>query len=159
MATQTDVASIPLVMLAAQPLLLACVHGFSPCGAAARGTASEQHVQPGMGRNLRPYLSGVKRGGMLALALPVLVALFAWHSAVLGLRVAVLHFCTGGAFVALIMEVLFLRYRRIPFVGGYVPSTDLKSRGAVYAAAGVLVCETFAHGLSTINPGVPRPTS
>ena len=158
-ATQTDVASIPLVMLAAQPLLLACVlTGFRHAVQLPAELRASSTFSLAWGGNLRPYLSGVKRGGMLALALPVLVALFAWHSAVLGLRVAVLHFCTGGAFVALIMEVLFLRYRRIPFVGEDTCRARISSRAA--RCTPLLAC-WFArpsHGLND-RPWCPPPTS
>jgi hypothetical protein len=144
-ATQTDIASIPLVMLAAQPLLLACVlTAFRHAAQLPAELRASSTFSLAWSGERRPYLSGVKRAGVVALVVPVLAALFVWHSAVLGVRVAVLHFGTGLVSAALMMEVLFVRYRRLPFVSGYVPSSDLKSRGPAYVGALLLVCYALA---------------
>jgi hypothetical protein len=135
----TDIASVPLSILAAQPLVLACLlTGFRravqlPADLRASGTFSLA-----WSGDRRPYISGVKRAGLVAIAAPTLVALSVWHSAVLGVRVAVLHFGTGVAFSTLLVELLFLGYPRLPLVSAYVPSADLKSRGPAYVAAVLL---------------------
>ena len=97
--------------------------------------------------DLRPYISGVKRAGWIAIVLPVLAGLFVWHSVVLGPRVALLHFTTGVVFSMLMIELLFARYRRLPLVSGYVPSSDLKSRGPAYVGLILLV----SYGLAWIE--------
>jgi hypothetical protein len=83
--------------------------------------------------NLTPYISGVKLAGWIALVLPTLGGLFVWHATVLGTRLAALHLGVGLVVSALLMETLFLRYRLVPFASGYVPSGELRSRGAVPA--------------------------
>jgi hypothetical protein len=42
------------------------------------------------------------------------------------------------------METLFVRYRRLPLVSGYVLSAELKSRGVAYVAALLFVSFTLA---------------
>jgi hypothetical protein len=136
LGARTDIASVPLTILAAQPLLLACVlTGFRravqlPAELRASGTFSLA-----WSGERRPYISGVKRAGLIALAVPTLAGLFMWHSSVLGVRIAVLHIGTGAAFSMLLTELLFLGYQRLPLVSSYVPSSDLKSRAPAYIAA------------------------
>ncbi len=139
----TDVASIPLAVLAAQSLLLASVlTGFRhavriPAELRASTTFSLAWVG-----NLAPYVSGVKLAGWMALVLPALAGLFIWHAIVLGTRLAAHHLGVGLVESALLMETLFVRYRLVPFASGYVPSGELRSRGVVSAAA--LLCVSFA---------------
>jgi hypothetical protein len=145
LAIHSDIESMPLAILAAQPLVLTSVlTGFRhavqmPAELRAGGTFSLA-----WSGQLQPYISGVKRAGRIAIALPILTGLFLWHSAVLGVRVAALHFGTGVAFSMLMMEVLFVRYRRVPLVSGYVPSADLKSRGPAYVGAVLVVSYVLA---------------
>jgi hypothetical protein len=142
---QTDIASMPLAILAAQPLLLACVlTGFRRAVQLPAELRASPTFSLAWSGERRPYISGVKRAGLVALALPTLAGLFAWHSAVLGVRMAVLHFGTGAAFSMLLIELLFLGYERLPLVSGYVPSSDLKSRGPAYIAAVFLASYVLA---------------
>jgi hypothetical protein len=140
-----DVASVPLSLLAAQPLVLACLlTGFRravqlPAELRASGTFSLA-----WSGDRRPYISGVKRAGLVTIAAPTLVVLSVWHSAVLGVRIAVLHVGTGVAFSILLIELLFLGYPRLPLVSAYVPTADLKSRGPGYVAAVLLASYLLA---------------
>jgi hypothetical protein len=82
-----------------------------------------------------PFISGVKRAGWIAVVVPALLGLSIWHTAILGPRLAALHFGVGISLSALVMETMFLRDRRLPFVNGYAPSVDVKLRvvGSVVA--------------------------
>jgi hypothetical protein len=141
----TDIASVPLAILAAQSLVLASVlTGFRHAVQLPAELGSSTTFSLTWNGHLRPYLSGVKRAGWIAIALPVLAALFVWHSAVLGIRVALLHLGTGVVISMLMIEVLFARYRRVPLVSGYVPSSDLKSRGPAYVGVVLLVSYALA---------------
>ena len=139
----SDVASVPLAILAGQSLLLASVlTGFRhavriPAQLRASTTFSLAWVG-----NLAPYVSGVKLAGWMAFVLPTLAGLFIWHAIVLGTRLATLHLGVGLVESALLMETLFVRYRLVPFASGYVPNGELRSRGVVSAAA--LLCVSFA---------------
>ena len=66
---------------------------------------------------------------------PTLLALAIVDTAILGVHVALLHVGAGLCLSALLMETLFLRYRRVPFVSGYVPSVDVKLIGVVFLAS------------------------
>jgi hypothetical protein len=128
-----DVATIPVTILAAQALLITSVlTGFRH----AVQVPSELRASRTFGLvwtgDARSYVSGVKRAGFIGLALPVLIILSLWHGAWLPLRVAVLHFGVGAAYSIFLLEVLFLRYRRVPFVSAYQPGVELKSHGVVY---------------------------
>jgi hypothetical protein len=80
----------------------------------------------------------------LALVLPTLGCLFIWHVAVLGVRLATLHLGVGLALAALLMELFFLHYRRLPFASGFVSSGELRSRGALSLLALLLASFTLA---------------
>ncbi|HUK36267.1 MAG TPA: hypothetical protein VLV86_20265 [Vicinamibacterales bacterium] len=90
--------------------------------------------------DLSPFVSGVKRAGWVAIVIPALVALFVWHTALIGVSVAILQLCLGVAFSLFMMELLFIRHSRLPLVSGYVPSADAKSRGLTYVGGVLLLC-------------------
>jgi hypothetical protein len=139
----SDVASLPVALLAGQWLLLASLlSGFRHAvriPAELRASTTFSLVWTG---NLTPYISGVKRAGWIALVLPTLGGLFIWHAIVLGASLAALRLGIGLVVSAFLMETLFLRYRRLPFVSAYVPGAELKSRGIAYVAA--LLSVSFA---------------
>src|SRR5204863_508643 len=70
-------------------------------------------------------------------------------------RLARLAMVALAAVATLMMELLFVGYRRLPLASGYVPSVDLKSRGPAYVA-GVL-CLSF--GLAWIERSVLESVS
>jgi hypothetical protein len=141
----SDVASVPLALLAGQSLLLASVlSGFRHAVRIPAELRASTTFSLAWAGNLTPYISGVKRAGWIALVLPTLGGLFIWHTTVLGARFAALHLGVGVALSALLMETLFLRYRRLPFASGYVPSAELKSRGVASAAVLLFVSFTLA---------------
>jgi hypothetical protein len=133
MTTHSDVATIPLTILAAQALLITSVlTGFRHAVQVPSEPRASRTFSLVWTGDARSYVSGVKRAGFIGVALPVLIVLFVWHEALLPLRVAVLHLGVGAAYSIFLIEVLFLRYRRVPFVSGYQPSLEMKSHGVVY---------------------------
>jgi hypothetical protein len=94
----------------------------------------------------RPYLAGVKRAGLLALVVPTLILLFAWHAMVLAPGLALEHLASGAAAAVLMNEVLFLGYQKLPFASGYVRTEDLKSLVPLYVVA-VLIASLALAGL------------
>jgi hypothetical protein len=134
-----DVSTIPLSMLALQTLLIAVVlTGFRHVVRVPAEVRANWTFHLAWSGDERPYLAGVKRAGFLALIAPTLVLLFVWHLFVLGPRLALAHFATGVCVAVLLIEVLFLTYRKLPFASGYVQSEDLKSIGPLYMV-GVLI--------------------
>jgi hypothetical protein len=141
----SDVASLPLATLAGQWLLLGSVlGGFRHAVRIPAELRASTTFGLAWAGNLTPYISGVKRAGWIALVLPTLGGLFIWHSIVFGARLAALHLGVGLVVSALLMETLFLRYRRLPFASSYVPSGELKSRGPAYVAALLFLSFTLA---------------
>ena len=114
-------------LFASQPLLLACLlSGFR------RATRIPAEIRAGSTFSLAlvsdaaPYVAGVKRAGWLAVVLPTLVVLGFWDVAILGPRVALWHLGAGLFLSAFLMEALFARYRRVPFVSSYMSGVDVK---------------------------------
>ena len=132
---ETNIASIPLSILAAQSLLIvSVVTGFRRAAQVPADLRASSTFSLAWAGHTQPYVAGVKRAALAALVLPMLAVLFFWHAALLGVRVAVLHFGLGVALSILLIETLFLCYRRMPFVSVYVPDSELKSRGVAYIA-------------------------
>jgi hypothetical protein len=139
----SDVVSVPLVLLAGQWLLLGSVlGGFRHAVRIPAELRASTTFSLAWAGNLTQYISGVKRAGWIALVLPTLAGLCVWHGSVLGVRLAALHLGIGVAVATLLMEALFVRYQRVPFVSGYVPSGELKSRVPMFVTA--LLCLSFA---------------
>jgi hypothetical protein len=140
-----DVASLPVALLAGQSLLLASVlSGFRHAVRIPAELRASTTFSLAWAGNMPPYISGVKRAGWIALVLPTLGGLFIWHAIILGAGLAALHLGVGLVVSALLMETLFVRYPHVPFVSGYVPSGELKSRAVAYVAALLFLSFTLA---------------
>ncbi len=141
----SDIASVPLALLAGQSLLLGCVlGGFRHAVRIPAELRASTTFSLAWAGNRPLYISGVKRAGWIALVLPLLGGLFVWHATVLGVRLAVLHLGVGLVVSALLMETLFVRYRLVPFASGYVPGGELRARGVACAALFLLVSFVLA---------------
>jgi hypothetical protein len=145
LATRSDIASVPLAVLAGQSLLLACVlSGFRHAVRVPAELQASTTFSLAWAGNLTPYMCGVKLAGWLALVLPTLGGLFVWHATVLGTRLAALHLGVGLVVSALLMETLFMGYRLVPFASSYLPSGELRSRGVTSAGVVLFVSFTLA---------------
>lgn len=134
-----DVASMPLALLAVQTVLvtvlLAGVRHAVRVPAELRANWTFHLSWAG---DERPYLVGVKRAALVGLGLPTLLALFPLYALVLGARLAFVHFVCGLLVALVLLEVLWLGFRKLPFASSYVPSGNLKSLGPIYALAFLL---------------------
>jgi hypothetical protein len=145
LTAHTDAAVVPVAILAAQSLLITSVlTGFRHAVQVPSDLRGSKTFSLAWTGDARSYLSGVKRAAFMGLALPVLTILALWHAAVLPVRVAVLHFGVGAAYSIFLIEVLFLRYRRVPFVSAYEPSVEIKSHGALYVLVMLLLSFALA---------------
>lgn len=141
----SDVASIPVALLAGQSLLLASVlGGFRHVVRIPSDLRASTTFSLAWAGNLTPYMAGVKAAGWIALVVPTLGGLFVWHATVLGMRLAALHLGVGLLVSALLMELHAVRYRRVPFVTGFVPSGELRPGGVMSAVAVVLLSFALA---------------
>jgi len=133
LTVHADVATVPPTILAVQWLLLASVlTGFRQATQVPSDLRASRTFSLAWTGDTGSYLSGVKRAAFVGLVLPILLILFAWHATVLGPAIAALHFAVGAVFSVLLIEVLFLRYHRLPFVSAYEPTVELKSHGVLY---------------------------
>jgi hypothetical protein len=145
MMVQADVATIPVTILAAQALLITSVlTGFRHAVQVPSELRASRTFSLVWTGDARSYVSGVKRAAFIGLALPVLMLLSLWHGALLPVRVAVLHFGVGAAYSIFLIEALFLRYRRVPFVSAYQPGVEIKSHGVLYIVVMLLVSFALA---------------
>jgi hypothetical protein len=145
MMIHTDVATIPVTILAAQALLITSVlTGFRHAVQVPSELRASRTFSLVWTDDARSYVSGVKRAGFIGVALPALVILSLWQAALLPLRVAVLHVGVGAAYSIFLIEVLFLRYRRVPFVSAYQPGVEMKSHGVVYIVVMLLLSFALA---------------
>jgi len=121
--------TIPIAVLMAQPLLLGIVmNGFrraTRLPSELRGSSTFTLAWSG---GASAFVSGVKRAGWIAVVAPALFGLAIWHTAILGPRLAALHFGVGFATSAVLMEIIFLRCREVPFVTAAPPTVDVKLR-------------------------------
>ena len=132
-------------LLTIQPLFLAAVlAGFwhaTRVPAAARPHAPLLLSWPARDRRFR---HGAMRAGLVAVALPCLVVLSPLYVAALGWPAAVAHAAFGGVVAAAILEVLFFRTSRAPFVSSYVPSRNVLGLLPLHAAAVLIVSLVLA---------------
>lgn len=129
-------STIPLSILALQTLLVGVVlTGFRHVVRVPAELRANWTFHLAWSGDERPYLTGVKRAALLTLVAPTLLLLSIWHLFVLGLRVALGHLTSGVCVALLILELLFVTYRRLPFASSYTRDEDLKSVGPLYVAA------------------------
>ncbi len=67
------------------------------------------------------YFSGLKKGIFFFLLLPLFVLLFLFYSFLWGWQLAFYHCLFGMILSLLLMEILFINYRKIPFACSYLP--------------------------------------
>src|SRR5262249_17669573 len=140
-----DPASMPLSMLALQLLLVGVVlTGFRHAVRVPAETGANWTFHLAWAGDETPYLTGVKRAALVTLVAPTVLLLLAMDVFVLGARLAVVHAAFGGVEALLLVEILFLRYRKLPFASSYVRSEDLKSVGPLYVVALSTTAATFA---------------
>jgi hypothetical protein len=136
---------IPVAILAAQPLLLGSVmHGFRRATRLPSDVRASSTVALAWPAGAAPFISGVKRAGWIAVVAPALVGLAIWHTAILGPRVAALHFGVGLVVSAVLMEMMFLRCRAVPFVSADAPTVDVKLRVTGFLVALVSLSSVLA---------------
>jgi hypothetical protein len=152
----SNVRSIPLALLATQPLLISTVViGFRHATRMPAERRASRTFHLALTGQAAPYRSGVKRAGWLMVVGPTLLALTVWDTAILGPRVALLHLGIGLFLSALLIETVFVRDRRVPLASGYVPSGDMKVTGLAYLMSVVLGAFALAwvqrHALETVT--------
>jgi hypothetical protein len=92
----------------------------------------------------RPYVLGVKRAVLCAIVIPALFFLFIWHAMMIGVALAVEHLAVGAALAVLLLQLLFVGYRKLPFATTYVRTEDLKLVVPVFAVGTLIAGAAIA---------------
>ena len=152
--------SVPLTagILAVQPILLtALLIGFRHAVRIPAELAANWAVQVAWTGDTRPHVAGAKAAGaLLFVVLPVL-ALIPLYTLVFSFNDAVTIALGGLAGGAVILESVFLSFRKMPFACGYLPA-NLKTIVPIAFAAFVFFTYQFSHiQLAAMRSGVaPR---
>jgi hypothetical protein len=131
-----DVAAIPPGILALQTTFVSVlIVGFRHAVRVPAELGANWIFQLTTSRDERPFLTGVKRAAVVALALPTLLAWLPLHLWLLGARAALAHFAFGLLLALLLLDALLLGFRRLPFTFGYTPNGNLRFLGPLYILA------------------------
>jgi hypothetical protein len=96
----------------------------------------------------RECLSGVRKAVMVFAVLPLFAALAPCYLALWGWQTAALHICFGVTLSLILMELLLLNLRKIPFTCSYVPGkAHLNTRWYFY----LLAFTTYAYTMARLE--------
>lgn len=139
--------SVPLTagILAVQPvLLLALLIGFRHAVRIPAELAANWAVQVAWTGDTRPHVAGAKAAGALLFVLIPVLALVPLYAAVFSVDEAVPIALGGIAGGAVILEAIFMSFRKMPFSCGYLPA-NLKTMLPITFAAFVFFTYQFSH--------------
>ena len=134
-----DLASVPGYVFSTQTMALAVLlAGFRhvtrlPADISANRLFRLAWVADG-GR----FLAGVRRGALVAIVLPAIVALLPPYLYLLGTRLALMHALSGFLLGAAAISLMLLRTNQLPFVASYAPARDLNTVGPVILIGGLI---------------------
>jgi hypothetical protein len=115
-------------VLAIQPMvILVLFAGFRHAARVPAQLRANWAFQLSWSGEARPYMAGVKRAALLAVACPALLMLFPIHVALLGSGSAVLHLLCGLFIAIASLDVVMLGFRTLPFASSYVGGGNLKA--------------------------------
>ena len=127
---------IPLAVFVPQTvLIITSAVGFRHAVRVPADPRANWHFIMSWSGDERPYLSGVKRAALVRLTLPILLALLPVHVVLLGPAVALAHFACGLLIGILLLELLLLDLRRLPFVSSFTPAENLWGWAVIYLLA------------------------
>ena len=93
----------------------------------------------------RECLSGVRKAVMVFAILPLFAALAPFYLVLWGWQTAALHTCYGMTLSLILMELLLLKLRKIPFTCSYVPGkARLNTRWVFYLMAFTTYADTMS---------------
>jgi hypothetical protein len=93
----------------------------------------------------RGYLAGVKGAGFVVFVTVPSLLLLPLHLMLFGFITALVHTLHGMLFAAAILDVVFLRYRKMPFACSYVPIENPKVLWPAAVASFLLAAYGFAY--------------
>jgi hypothetical protein len=121
-----EIQSTPVGVLGIAILfLLVVVAGVAYAVAVPAELAANWTIQMAWLGDERRYLAGVKRAGLLLVAV-LLVLSLPLHVALLGIAVAIVHSLLGFLLAVAALDALLLPYQKLPFACSYVPLQNPK---------------------------------
>jgi len=130
-----DLRLVPIPLVAFVPqtvLIVATAIGFRHAVRVPADPRANWHFVLSWSGDERPYVSGVKRAALVRLTLPVLLVLLPVEVVLLGPAVALAHFACGLLIGLLLLELLLLDLRRLPFVSSFAPAENLWGWAGIY---------------------------
>lgn len=123
----------PLALFAPQTVLvITSIVGFRHAARVPADPRANWHFILSWSGDERPYLSGVKRAALARLTLPILFILLPVHVLLLGPGIALAHFACGLLIALLLLELLLMNVRRLPFVSSLTPAENLWGWAVIY---------------------------
>jgi hypothetical protein len=142
-----DGGSIPVTagVLAVQPVLIAALLvGFRHAVRVPAELAANWTVQLAWNGDTRPHVAGAKGAGALLFVVAPVLALAPFYALAFDPASAVAIALCGVSAGAVVLEAIFMGYRKVPFACGYLPG-DLKTLLPIAFAAFVFFTYQLAH--------------
>lgn len=92
----------------------------------------------------RRYVSGVKRAALVGIGLPAIAVMCPVYLFALGPQLALLHFVSGALLMVLLLDLLLLSFRKLPFVCSYVPEPSVKEVAAIWVFGFIMTVYVIA---------------
>lgn len=154
--SDVDPSSMPLAPLAVQTLVMvAILTGFRHALRVPADLRASWTFHLSWRGHERAYLGGVKRAALMALVLPPLVALLPVHLFLFGSRAGLAHSSFGLLTALILLDVLLLGVRNLPFASSYVPSDNLKALAPIYVIGALLIAFALASAERLALTGMP----
>jgi len=132
-------------VLAVQPVLIAALlTGFRHAVRVPAELAANWAVQVAWAGDTRRHIAGAKAAGAALFVVCPVLTLFPLYVAIFSPADALAIGACGLAAGAVMLEAIFLSYRKMPFACDYLPG-DLKTAGPVWFAAFCFFTYQFAH--------------
>jgi hypothetical protein len=132
-------------VLAVQPVLIAALLvGFRHAVRVPAELAANWAVQVAWAGDTRPHVAGAKMAGALLFVVCPVLALVPFYAVVFSLADAAAIAMCGLAAGVVMLEAMFMSYRKMPFACGYLPS-DLKAVLPIAFFAFVFFSYQFSH--------------
>jgi hypothetical protein len=142
-----EIQSTPVGVLGIAILfLLVVVAGVAYAVAVPAELAANWTIQMAWLGDERRYLAGVKRAGLLLVAV-LLVLSLPLHVALLGIAVAIVHSLLGFLLAVAALDALLLPYQKLPFACSYVPLQNPK----LVWPTGVVSLLLVTYGCATVE--------
>jgi hypothetical protein len=75
-------------------------------------------------KDKKRYFSGLRNGVLLHTLVPLFLFIFVFYSFLWGWKDAIFHCLFGLVVSVLLMEIFFIRFRKIPFTSSYIPGKE-----------------------------------